>query len=235
MWVVHVGDYKMCFATVEVLVNKRTRWKKWTTGKKIFRKKIQCGLQHNIGYSYPFFVTCLTDVFSLVELLLIQLGKARLAPKCPTTVRSEGWGTFHPPLPPPFSLSRDIEWRRVVEDGVNRPRLDESFPEIQSNLFYFSPELKAEIERLKQSHVEGNQQISARALAEVALLREKLKETQHLLAESTRWVSLCAQFFFFSFRRHFFLCVLRESKIRECVWFFSFLILCFFFGRGFVI
>lgn len=87
---------------------------------------------------------------------------------------------------PPFSLSRDIEWRRVAEDGVNRPRLDESFPEIQSNLFYFSPELKAEIERLKQSHVEGNQQISARALAEVASLREKLKETQHLLAESTR-------------------------------------------------
>ena len=177
----------------------------------------------------------MTDVFSLVELLLIQLGKARLAPKCPTTVRSEGRGTFHPPLPPPFSLSRDIEWRRVVEDGVNRPWLGESFPEIQSNLFYFSPELKAEIERLKQSHVEGNQQISARALAEVASLREKLKETQHLLAESTRWVSLCAQFFFFSFRRHFFLCVLRESKIRECVWFFSFLILCFFFCRGFVI
>ena len=69
---------------------------------------------------------------------------------------------------------------------MNRPRLDESFPEIQSNLFYFSSELKAEIERLKQSHVEGNQQISARALAEVASLREKLKETQHLLAESTR-------------------------------------------------
>ncbi|KAL9988342.1 hypothetical protein ACROYT_G002777 [Oculina patagonica] len=47
-------------------------------------------------------------------------------------------------------------------------------------------ELKAEIERLKLSHGEGNQGISAIALAEVALLREKLKETQHLLAESTR-------------------------------------------------
>lgn len=105
---VHVGDYKMCFATVEVFVNKRTRWKKWTTGKKIFRKKIQCGLQHNMGYNYSFFVTCLTDVFSLVELLLIQLGKARLAPKCPTTVQSEGRGTFHPPSlpsPPPPLLS----------------------------------------------------------------------------------------------------------------------------------
>ncbi|CAH3195088.1 unnamed protein product, partial [Porites evermanni] len=45
-------------------------------------------------------------------------------------------------------------------------------------------ELKAEIERLKLS--EGNQEISARALAEVALLREKLKETQRMLAESTR-------------------------------------------------
>ncbi|KAM7447173.1 the TRAFAC class myosin-kinesin ATPase superfamily [Porites harrisoni] len=45
-------------------------------------------------------------------------------------------------------------------------------------------ELKAEIERLKLS--EGNQEISARALAEVALLRDKLKETQRMLAESTR-------------------------------------------------
>ncbi|RMX47546.1 hypothetical protein pdam_00019081 [Pocillopora damicornis] len=55
-----------------------------------------------------------------------------------------------------------------------------------STSFGESLKLKAEIERLKQSHVEGNQQISARALAEVASLREKLKETQHLLAESTR-------------------------------------------------
>ena len=53
-------------------------------------------------------------------------------------------------------------------------------------VFFFSPELKAEIERLKLSHGDGNQEISAIALAEVALLREKLKETQHLLAESTR-------------------------------------------------
>ena len=52
--------------------------------------------------------------------------------------------------------------------------------------FFFSPELKAEIERLKLSHGDGNQEISAIALAEVALLREKLIETQHLLAESTR-------------------------------------------------
>lgn len=47
-------------------------------------------------------------------------------------------------------------------------------------------ELKAEIERLKLSQSEGNLEISAKALAEVALLRDKLKETQHLLAESTR-------------------------------------------------
>lgn len=53
-------------------------------------------------------------------------------------------------------------------------------------VFVFSPELKAEIERLKLSHGDGNQEISAIALAEVALLREKLIETQHLLAESTR-------------------------------------------------
>ena len=126
-----------------------------------------------------------------------------------------------PPFPPPFSLSRDIEWRRVVEDGVNRPWLGESFPEIQSNLFYFSPELKAEIERLKQSHVEGNQQISARALAEVASLREKLKETQHLLAESTRWVSLCAQFFFLFFPSAFlFVCVTWIEDLWVCLVFF---------------
>ena len=50
--------------------------------------------------------------------------------------------------------------------------------------FFFFLELKAEIERLKLS--EGNQEISARALAEVALLRDKLKETQRMLAESTR-------------------------------------------------
>ena len=50
--------------------------------------------------------------------------------------------------------------------------------------FFFFLELKAEIERLKFS--EGNQEISARALAEVALLRDKLKETQRMLAESTR-------------------------------------------------
>ena len=50
--------------------------------------------------------------------------------------------------------------------------------------FSFFLELKAEIERLKLS--EGNQEISARALAEVTLLREKLKETQRMLAESTR-------------------------------------------------
>ena len=58
---------------------------------------------------------------------------------------------------------------------------------LQENLdvyFLFFLELKAEIERLKLS--EGNQEISARALAEVALLREKLKETQRMLAESTR-------------------------------------------------
>ncbi|XP_074614854.1 kinesin-like protein KIF14 [Acropora palmata] len=47
-------------------------------------------------------------------------------------------------------------------------------------------ELKAEIERLKQFQGEGNQEISGKALAEVSLLREKLKETQRLLAESTR-------------------------------------------------
>jgi len=46
--------------------------------------------------------------------------------------------------------------------------------------------LKAEIERLKQFQGEGNQEISGKALAEVSLLREKLKETQRLLAESTR-------------------------------------------------
>ena len=45
MWVVHVGDYKMCFATVEVFVNKGTRWKKWTTGKKFSGRKF------NEGYS----------------------------------------------------------------------------------------------------------------------------------------------------------------------------------------
>ena len=171
----------------------------------------------------------MTDVFSLVELLLIQLGKARLAPKCPTTVQSEGRGTFHPlslpPFPPPPLLSlqgyRVIEWRRVVKDGVNRPWLGESFPGIQSNLFYFSPELKAEIERLKQSHVEGNQQISARALAEVTSLREKLKETQHLLAESTRWVSLCAQFFFLFFPSAFlFVCVTWIEDPWVCLIFF---------------
>ena len=58
---------------------------------------------------------------------------------------------------------------------------------LQENLhvyFLFFLELKAEIERLKLS--EGNQEISARALAEVSLLREKLKETQRMLAESTR-------------------------------------------------
>lgn len=54
----------------------------------------------------------------------------------------------------------------------------------QDIYFSFSLELKAEIERLKLS--EGNQEISARALAEVSLLREKLKETQRMLAESTR-------------------------------------------------
>ena len=53
-----------------------------------------------------------------------------------------------------------------------------------SLFFFFFLELKAEIERLKLS--EGNQEISARALAEVALLRDKLKETQRMLAESTR-------------------------------------------------
>lgn len=47
-------------------------------------------------------------------------------------------------------------------------------------------ELKAEIERLKQFQGEGNQEISGKALVEVSLLREKLKETQRLLAESTR-------------------------------------------------
>ena len=52
--------------------------------------------------------------------------------------------------------------------------------------FSILPELKAEIERLKLTQGEGNQEISAIALAEVALLREKLKETQHMLAESTR-------------------------------------------------
>lgn len=56
--------------------------------------------------------------------------------------------------------------------------------ENQDIYFSFSLELKAEIERLKLS--EGNQEISARALAEVSLLREKLKETQRMLAESTR-------------------------------------------------
>ncbi|XP_068734565.1 kinesin-like protein KIF14 isoform X1 [Montipora capricornis] len=47
-------------------------------------------------------------------------------------------------------------------------------------------ELKEEIERLKLYQGEGNQEISAKALAEVALLREKLKDTQRMLAESTR-------------------------------------------------
>lgn len=47
-------------------------------------------------------------------------------------------------------------------------------------------ELKEEIERLKLTQGEGSQGISAKALAEVALLREKLKETQRMLAESTR-------------------------------------------------
>ena len=56
----------------------------------------------------------------------------------------------------------------------------------QSFFFSFFQELKAEIERLKLSQTEGNLEISAKALAEVALLRDKLKETQHLLAESTR-------------------------------------------------
>lgn len=57
----------------------------------------------------------------------------------------------------------------------------------RSNLiFLFLLELKAEIERLRQSQREGGQEISAIALAEVALLREKLKETQRMLAESTR-------------------------------------------------
>ena len=57
----------------------------------------------------------------------------------------------------------------------------------RSNLiFLFLLELKAEIERLRHSQREGDQEISAIALAEVALLREKLKETQRMLAESTR-------------------------------------------------
>lgn len=56
-----------------------------------------------------------------------------------------------------------------------------------SSVLFFFAELKAEIERLKQFQGEGNQEISGKALVEVSLLREKLKETQRLLAESTRW------------------------------------------------
>ena len=52
--------------------------------------------------------------------------------------------------------------------------------------YIFVPELLAEIERLKESSISSEPEINNSLNDEITMLREKLKETTSLLAESTK-------------------------------------------------